>query len=129
MTGGFSFGGVGQYVYGPNKISEFDKCVQFETVTPGSIIKDKVSTYINSPERQLELADDINKVLNTLFSTLISKLQNQGLSSLSTDRYEYTSGYLTNTNMGVGYGNNNNDIGSFQDTLRSEEHTSELQSH
>ena len=84
----------------PNSI-----CRKFEVVTPGSIIKDKLSTYINSPERQLELADTINKSLNTLFSNLISKFQNQGLASLSSEKYEYTTDNGTpNVNMGLGYG-------------------------
>ncbi len=66
------------------------KCIKWQTVTPGSIIKDKISTYVNSPERQLELADTINEVLNSLFSTLISKLQHDGLSSLSSDSNEFS---------------------------------------
>lgn len=88
-------------IYSKNKSSEYDQCVKYEVVTPGSIIRDKLGTYINSPERQLELADTINESLNSLFSALISKFQNQGLSSLSTEKYEYTS-----SNMGVGYGSN-----------------------
>lgn len=77
------------------------RCVKYEVVTPGSLIKDKISTYINSPERQLELADDINSVLNALFTALISQLENQGLSSLSSETYEYSS-----EDMGVGVGLN-----------------------
>lgn len=80
-----------------------DKCVEYEVVTPGSLIKDKVSTYINSPERQLELADTINESLNALFAALIAKFQNQGLSSLSSssDKYVYS-----DPNMGLGIGYN-----------------------
>jgi hypothetical protein len=62
---------------------EFGECVEWETITPGSIIKDNLSSYINSPQRQAELADSINEVLNNLFSKLIQKFQGQGLSSLS----------------------------------------------
>ncbi len=77
----------------------------WEVVTPGSLIKDKVSTYINSPERQLELADTINNSLNSLFSALITKFQDQGLSGLSSEKYQYTS-----TNMGGGPGTDNIDL-------------------
>ena len=88
----------------PNKSSttpNFDKCSKYETVTPGSIIKDKISEYANSPERQLELVKTINDSLNSLFSSLISKLQNEGLSSLSSGEYTYS-----DPNMGQGYGTN-----------------------
>lgn len=78
------------------------KCIKYEVVTPGSIIKDKVSTYINSPERQLELADDINSVLNSVFSMLITQFQNQGLESLSPGAYEYTGVGSKDMNVGVG---------------------------
>jgi len=61
-------------------------CLQWDTVTPGSIIKDQLSTFVNSPERQLELADTINKALNSVFSALISQFQSQGLPSLSSDQ-------------------------------------------
>lgn len=95
-----------KFVFSKNKTSNFDKCWSYETVTPGSVIKDKVSTYLNSPERQLELADTINESLNTLFTSLISKFQNQGLSSLSSENYTFS-----NPNMGTGYGSNNLDSG------------------
>lgn len=92
-------------IYNENKRTDNDQCVKYEVVTPGSIIKDKLTTYINSPERQLELADTINESLNSLFSALISKFQNQGLASLSSGQYEYTTnGRTPNTNMGLGYG-------------------------
>lgn len=77
-------------------------CVTWDVVTPGSLIKDKVSTYVNSPERQLELADTINKSLNSLFTALITKFQDQGLSGLSSEKYQYTS-----TDMGGGPGTDN----------------------
>lgn len=59
------------------------QCVDWKITTPGSLIKDKVTNYINSPERQLELAKTINDSLNALFSILISKLEGGGLSGLS----------------------------------------------
>jgi len=58
-------------------------CTEKEKVTPGSIIKDKVSSYITSSERQLELAKTINDSLNALFSVLLDKLESNGLSGLA----------------------------------------------
>jgi len=86
--------------------SGHDVCWKFETVTPGSIIKDKLTTYVNSGERQLELADTINESLNNLFTTFIEKFRNEGLFGLSSEKYSYS-----DLNMGSGYG-----INSFDDT-------------
>lgn len=90
------------------------RCIRYEVVTPGSIIKDKISSYVNSPERQLELADDINSVLNALFTALISQFENQGLSSIKSDDYEYSS-----SNMGVGIGSNSGESLGFGESLSS----------
>jgi hypothetical protein len=77
-------------VYQKNKTdSGFDVCVDKEIVTPGSLIKDQMSAYITSPVRQLELADTINESLNAVFSILLSKLQSNGLSGLSSEQYIY----------------------------------------
>jgi hypothetical protein len=80
----------------------FSKCIKEETVTPGSIIQGKVDLYVNSPERQLEIADTINSSLNALFSALLTKFQDQGLSSLSSESYVYSQ-----PSMGVGSVSNN----------------------
>jgi len=77
-------------VYSENKstkVPNFDKCMDWKVTTPGSIIKDKLTTYINSPERQLELADTINKSLNSLFTQLIENFRSEGLFGLSQERY------------------------------------------
>lgn len=86
-----------------------------ENITPGSLIKDKVSTYLTSPERQLELTDTINESLNSLFTALISKFVTEGLSSLSSAS---TDANFTSTDSFGGYGNNDlsgNDSISFAD--------------
>jgi len=99
------------YVIKPDRsttVPNTDVCVSYEVVTPGSLIKDKISTYVNSPERQLELAKTINDSLNSLFTALISKFQNQGLSSISSEKYQYT-----NTGDGMsGLGMDNIDMSS-----------------
>lgn len=74
-----------QFVTSARKRTQYDQCALdgWKITTPGSLIKEKVTNYLNSPERQLELADTINESLNALFSVLISKLEEGGLSSLS----------------------------------------------
>lgn len=76
-------------------------CTEWETVTPGSVVKDKVSTYINSPERQLELADTLNESLNILFTTLISRFESQdgGLAGLSTSVSKFTNSSSTSASV------------------------------
>ena len=85
----------------PGTLPNNNKCVKYETTTPGSLIKDKVSEYVNSPERQLELVKTINDSLNSLFTALISKFQNEGLSSLGSNDNNFTS-----TDILGGYGSN-----------------------
>lgn len=79
-----------------------ENCIEWEVVTPGSIIKDKVSTHLNSPERQSELVKTVNDLLFGLFSSLITNFQQGGLSSLkptaseSTFNYEEFGGFGSN---------------------------------
>jgi hypothetical protein len=86
----------------------------WDVVTPGSLIKDKVSTYIDSPERQLELSKTINDFLNSVFANLVGQFQNQGLASLSSGKYTYTS-----TDMGGGPGSNIGSTDLFGNTTSS----------
>ena len=72
-------------------------CASYKTITPGSLIKDKVSDYLNSPDRQAELVKTINDGLNLLFSSLLSNFQSGGLTSLS-DSSVNTSNWTDNMN-------------------------------
>lgn len=74
------------------------KCLQYETVTPGSLIRSKVEKAINSPETQLELVKTLNDALNALFASLIDKFQTQGLSSLRSQNWT--------SNISGGFGSN-----------------------
>lgn len=86
----------GHGVFSDTKQGDYDVCVKYDTITPGSNIKTRVDTTLGIPERQLEIADDINDVLNSVFSVLLSVLQDQGLPGLSSGEYTYT-----NSNIGV----------------------------
>jgi hypothetical protein len=74
-------------------------CLKYETVTPGSAIRDKINTYINSPERQIELVKTMNDALNALFASLLGRFQNQGLTGLGTNTVDFSS-------AGTGFGSN-----------------------
>lgn len=60
-----------------------DRCIRWETVTPGSVISAQVNAITTSPIRQLEQADQINEVLGSFFDQLLNRLFTRGLSSLS----------------------------------------------
>jgi len=61
----------------------FSPCVDWKVITPGTLIAEKTKSYLNSPERQLELVKTINDGLNFLFASLLSKLEGGGLVGLS----------------------------------------------
>jgi hypothetical protein len=94
----------GKYVYSESKTSENDACEKYNIVTPGSVIKEKLNTSINTPERQLELADTINEFLNGLFTSLIQNFRQEGLAGLSAEKFQYN-----DEAMGLGYGSNSYD--------------------
>jgi hypothetical protein len=81
------------------------KCLKYETVTPGSVIKTKVDTYINSPERQAELAKTLNDSLNSLFSVLVNRFIDQGLSGLGSNFTTPVSGGFGSNSIVDGSGN------------------------
>lgn len=102
VVNGIKIKAVKEISYSNNKKNKNDKCVKWKVTTPGSMIKDKLSTYINSPERQLEMANNINQVLNNLFTNLIESFRSEGLFGLSQEGY-----FDSNSNYGTGgYGYN-----------------------
>ncbi len=62
--------------------TEEEECLEWEVVTPGSLIKDTISEYITSPARQTEMVKSINDLLYSLFNKMFSKFQTEGLASL-----------------------------------------------
>ena len=62
-------------------------CRQTQVVTPGSIIAERMKFVATTDLRQLELADQFNESLGAVFTAAFSRLQNEGLSSLSKDQY------------------------------------------
>jgi hypothetical protein len=58
------------------------KCLKYKTTTPGALIGQQVGTVLNSPTKQLEMADSINEVLGSFFDQLLNKLYQNGLAGL-----------------------------------------------
>jgi len=56
-----------------------DDCTKYKIITPGSIIKDQISSTINSPQNQLELVRTLDDALNGLLNSLTSNFHKQGL--------------------------------------------------
>lgn len=89
-AGGISAAGFAAANAGAIAAAKPPKCLRFETITPGSAIRDKIDQAINLPERQTELVKTMNDALNTLFSALLGKLFNGGISGLSSVKGQYT---------------------------------------
>lgn len=90
------------------------KCLKYETVTPGSIIAQQTAYITNSAVRQLEQADKINEVLGSFFDNLLNRLFANGLGSLSRGRGAV--GVSTGMGTNVVLGTNGAALGSFADS-------------
>lgn len=51
--------------------------------TPGSVIQGSLQNSLDGPLRELELADEINEVVNALFAQLVTQVLQAGLGSVS----------------------------------------------
>ncbi|HSE57011.1 MAG TPA: hypothetical protein VLB02_02925 [Candidatus Paceibacterota bacterium] len=58
------------------------ECLQWKTITPGAIVADQAKDALGSPMRQLELADELNEVLGSLFGKIMNKLLTKGVDGL-----------------------------------------------
>lgn len=56
-----------------------EECTKYETVTPGSVIKDQLSKVITSPVVQLELVHTLEDALGSVLDNLMGKLQDNGI--------------------------------------------------
>ena len=51
--------------------------------TPGSVIQESLQNNLNGPLRELEIADEINEIVNALFAQLVTQVLQKGLSGVS----------------------------------------------
>ncbi|MEI8248941.1 MAG: hypothetical protein WCG07_00385 [Candidatus Taylorbacteria bacterium] len=80
--------GLGQLSSGRSIVAQGGTSVQntikqCETQTPGSVIASKLTKNLNVPETELELANDINAIVDALISQMVSQLLSAGLGALS----------------------------------------------
>lgn len=68
-------------------------CTEKIVQTPGRTIADKLTSNLGTPERQLELADELNESLAAIFDALINKLLTDGLSSFDKSNRDSDSYY------------------------------------
>ena len=59
------------------------RCVEWETVTPGRAVVSNLDSVTQSSVRQLELIDQINQSLASIFDALVNQLFTQGFKSLA----------------------------------------------
>ncbi|MDB5188688.1 MAG: hypothetical protein JWM92_286 [Candidatus Nomurabacteria bacterium] len=77
-------------------LSTAPTCLKYETVTPGSIVAQQVSTITNSPTRQAELATQFNQAVGSFFDSLLNQLFSRGLSGIK--------GQANPADLGLSYG-------------------------
>lgn len=58
------------------------RCLKWETTTPGSVISSQAQSITNTNTRQLEAADELNEVLGAFFDNMLNKLIQRGLDGL-----------------------------------------------
>ncbi len=68
---------LGSYYEGTNTVK---KC---KTETPGSLIEGSLQNSVGGPLRELEIADEINEVVNALFAQLVTQILQAGLGGVS----------------------------------------------
>lgn len=65
-------------------LSDEDTCVEYDVLTPGSIVEQTLGITVNSPLRQLELADSINEIVGAVVTQMVNQvLGGSGLFGLS----------------------------------------------
>jgi hypothetical protein len=69
---------------GGTSLSSKDTCANYEIKTPGSVVETSLGITVNSPLRQLELANSINEIVGALAQQLVGQvLGGTGLSGLT----------------------------------------------
>ncbi len=64
------------------KAGKTDICTEWKVTTPGSLVKEQVTSAVTSPLRLAENVDEKGKQLNVMFASLLTQLFNQGFSTL-----------------------------------------------
>lgn len=79
-----------------DKSNESQECTKYSDIkTPGSVIESQLEHTLGTSLRQLELADDIDKIVGALVQQLVKTVLTKGLSSMnSSDGWEGTSSDL-----------------------------------
>lgn len=55
-------------------LGQEERCVKYDSVTPGSVIEEQLGITISSPLRQLELADSINEIVDALYAQMVTQI-------------------------------------------------------
>lgn len=92
------------------------RCLEWQTTTPGSVIASQAQTITNSTTRQLEAADELNEVLGAFFDNMLNKLIQRGLNGLHKETTKnigasYNASLITSGNIGgidIGYQSSEN---------------------
>ena len=64
------------------------------TKTPGSVIEGQLQNSLGGPLRELEIADEINEIVNALFAQLVTQVLQKGLAGVSGSGAGDSSSYI-----------------------------------
>jgi len=67
----------------PDQLVPIKTKLDCDIVTPGSVIVSSLESNINGPLHELQIADEINEVVNALFAQLVTQVLQKGLSGVS----------------------------------------------
>ena len=65
-----------------------------EVQTPGSVIQGALEANVNGPLHELQLADELNEIVNALFAQLITQILSKGLGAVSGSGPSDSSSYI-----------------------------------
>ncbi len=68
-----------------------EKC---EIQTPGSVIQGALEANVNGPLHELQLADELNEIVNALFAQLVTQILSKGLGGVSGSNPSDSSSYI-----------------------------------
>lgn len=74
-----------------------DLCEKETTLTPGQVVAAQMNFVATTPGRQAELVDEINESVALIFDTLLKKLLNDGIASLTSSGRNGNNSYYGST--------------------------------
>lgn len=59
-------------------LSDEDTCLEYDVLTPGAVVEETLGITVNSPLRQLELADSVNEIVGAVVTQMVNQVLGGG---------------------------------------------------